>query len=1372
MSTGQGMKKLFSIRQQFHGNGPVIFAWQPRGNFFASVGDGQKNMYLFDRRGVQTDEISLLSNNKVLHLEWDRDGEILAVLQKGESYVQLWHLAKKSMEILETNSKDCSWIGWSKVGPQLAVGSARGNLLIYNKRTLKKEPVVGKHTKKITCGAWSASNRLALGAEDKLVSVSSAEGDMIDQTMIKSDPTMLKFANEHNPKNPNMISLVVGGVKLLLHSGTSQSAMPVELAFQQKYGVIREYAWFGQGYLFVGFETGYMVIISSDTGDVIDELFSFRFHHNGLDMFCVHHDLQRCATAGDGMVKLINMKDKFREWKESKSDRTYISSEVAKVCQMHWSDDGQLFTVATENGQINCYLTKVQALAASHQTRLAYLTSLREMTIVDATMESEQRVVIQTDIEPSFVALGPEHCAAGMNNRIWFHSAMHSGDTRDTLRNEEEYVGTVESCSLNATSAAVLVEGRVFLHPIERGWGGDPSGRDATVVYPKKEDGAAITCAVLAGPYLIYADVQGHLIYALDGAIVNEFHHGETIRKIFPNPSGTRVVLFDSTSAAFLYNPVNDDLLPVPLSASVERVLWDVMDPSVFVSVEPQQLTTYLYVQTAVAGSIVKELGNLSLSEEAELVIEPSPTSYVHGLNPVLIADGRCICQQSTGDLKDPPIRLKSHEACVKPKDGEDDKSMDKKYAFMQNVALNRFGPAFQIAHELGDSECWKALGRRALECLDLSAAKKAYRQVPVPGLVQWIERFQTVEEKQLLSAHIAALFGFFPEAQALFLSSCNPEAALDMHCDLMEWDQALQLCQTLTPHRLPDILLQSALQLESRQQTARAQQYFQQALYEECRSEQERSHNRQCQEGLARTCIRLGDLVRGVPLAKQLAEQGFPQVCKDCAQALEGMKQFQEAAELHECAGSFEKAASLYIMDLNFDQAAPLMRKIKSSKLQLQYAKAKESRHAYADAKEAYEAAGDGEAVIRLQLYHLKQVDQALNQVRKTKDPASALLCAEYCQTSGRWGGAVEFLLLAKSSDQAFRLAEEHDQMDVYEHALGTGTPEQHLLIAKHYERRNLLGKAGEQYAKCGTADAYQTALRFFLKVGESEIDNAISVVGKAQNDILTNQLIDYLMGESDHVPKDPHYVYRLHKALGNYGQAAQTALLIAKQEQDMGNYKIAHDLLLQTHRDLEGEHMAIPQELSKQLLLLHSYTLVRKLVKEGNHLNAAHMLCRVAESIGQFPSHAVPILTSTVIECQRAGLKAEAYKYACELMKPQFRSEIQEAYKKKIEHVVRREKKPDEIMPNQTPCPFCDTQVTETELFCYNCKNIIPYCAASGYHMERNNWHQCSACNFPSRFTLAKESAETGCAMCGDVQPAVKVLDFRELPKYRKVE
>lgn len=40
-----------------------------------------------------------------------------------------------------------------------------------------------------------------------------------------------------------------------------------------------------------------------------------------------------------------------------------------------------------------------------------------------------------------------------------------------------------------------------------------------------------------------------------------------------------------------------------------------------------------------------------------------------------------------------------------------------------------------------------------------------------------------------------------------------------------------------------------------------------------------------------------------------------------------------------------------------------------------------------------------------------------------------------------------------------------------------------------------------------------------------------------------------------------------------------------------------------------------------------------------------------------GRFPKHVVPILTSTVIECQRAGLKKTALEYACTLMRPEYR-------------------------------------------------------------------------------------------------------------------
>lgn len=42
---------------------------------------------------------------------------------------------------------------------------------------------------------------------------------------------------------------------------------------------------------------------------------------------------------------------------------------------------------------------------------------------------------------------------------------------------------------------------------------------------------------------------------------------------------------------------------------------------------------------------------------------------------------------------------------------------------------------------------------------------------------------------------------------------------------------------------------------------------------------------------------------------------------------------------------------------------------------------------------------------------------------------------------------------------------------------------------------------------------------------------------------------------------------------------------------------------------------------------------------------------------SISKFPKHVVPILTSTIIECNRAGLKKTAFEYAAMLMRPEYR-------------------------------------------------------------------------------------------------------------------
>lgn len=118
---------------------------------------------------------------------------------------------------------------------------------------------------------------------------------------------------------------------------------------------------------------------------------------------------------------------------------------------------------------------------------------------------------------------------------------------------------------------------------------------------------------------------------------------------------------------------------------------------------------------------------------------------------------------------------------------------------------------------------------------------------------------------------------------------------------------------------------------------------------------------------------------------------------------------------------------------------------------------------------------------------------------------------------------------------------------------------------------------------------------------------------------------------------------------------------------------------------------------------------------MKKGDHLKGARLLIRVANNISKFPSHIVPILTSTVIECQRSGLKNSAFSYAAMLYRPEYRDKIDVKYKKKIEGIVRKSDKVEEE-ETTSPCPFCEFQLSDMELVCPECKNTIPYCIISG--------------------------------------------------------
>ena len=128
--------------------------------------------------------------------------------------------------------------------------------------------------------------------------------------------------------------------------------------------------------------------------------------------------------------------------------------------------------------------------------------------------------------------------------------------------------------------------------------------------------------------------------------------------------------------------------------------------------------------------------------------------------------------------------------------------------------------------------------------------------------------------------------------------------------------------------------------------------------------------------EGIAKTNLRLGDVRRGREMA---IESGNKQLCADCAKILAAMKTMNnDAAMLYVKAEEFEKAASIYIMDKKFDSAQPLMAKITTPKLHIEYAHAKEDIGDYAEAARSYERAGDLDNVVRLYLEQLNRSSSA----------------------------------------------------------------------------------------------------------------------------------------------------------------------------------------------------------------------------------------------------------------------------------------------------------------------------------------------------------------------------------------------------------
>lgn len=649
-------------------------------------------------------------------------------------------------------------------------------------------------------------------------------------------------------------------------------------------------------------------------------------HRDNLNSIAISKFIGKAASCGDNTVKIHEL----HELKETTNVIT-IDDERG-LDNIEWSEDGQLLAVSTSKGNLHVYLSKLPLLGSACNSRVAYLTSLLEVTVTGVLESSGHSMTIMAEIEPTFLALGPYHLSLGMNNRAWFYLM---GDATMEFLKEKEYPGAVKDIHLNGDYCAVRYDGKILLHVLEgEGHDGDISEDRESKLFPEPTSrNDVISCHALTPDFLVYGTDMGSLFffYLEDWTIMHEFRHNAGIKSIHPEPNGTKIIMLDVKASGYVYNPINDDLLVIrSFPENVKTVLWDnsITDKDVFVVLDNNNdMHTFI-------------INPDDVEEGGASVVCLGKTKVPQGQHPVLLFGGEVSLQTQSGKLV--KMTLSTHETSPNNNDYSNE---EMKNVIKRNISLCRFSDAWRLSQTLDDDSVMVELAQAGLKRLEIDFAIRVFRAMGDIGMVWSLNEIKDIEDKKLLSGHVAMILGDYNLAQTLYLQSGSPVEALNMRRDLLQWDQALHLANRLAPQEIPFISKEYAQQLEFTGNYNEALNHYEKGL-SAATVEDNADHYMSCKMGVARMSIRCGDLRRGLDICRELKTNKSLQ--RECAEILEIMKQNNEAAALYEAAGSHDKAAYLYIKLKNWAKIGLLLPHISSPKIQLQYAKAKESEGQY----------------------------------------------------------------------------------------------------------------------------------------------------------------------------------------------------------------------------------------------------------------------------------------------------------------------------------------------------------------------------------------------------------------------------------------
>eukprot|EP00592_Proboscia_alata_P010792 CAMPEP_0194365242 /NCGR_PEP_ID=MMETSP0174-20130528/13242_1 /TAXON_ID=216777 /ORGANISM="Proboscia alata, Strain PI-D3" /LENGTH=1418 /DNA_ID=CAMNT_0039139787 /DNA_START=461 /DNA_END=4717 /DNA_ORIENTATION=+ len=1359
------MKELFSIscRSSRDDDAHSLFSWNPQGNFLAVASSGFSGTQIVDRQGEKVDEVPAIcgSGGDNVAISWDSCGANLAVLQESNSFVSFWNESSQEVTLFDTNLRDPSFMKWSKFESILAIGTLKGNLLLYNHVTKRRIPIMGKHPGKIVSGVWNSYNQLVLVSEDGSLTVSNVAGDTLNQVNLTNTLSEISFVpcgkkgNELQQANDNILCGISDGASLSLFEIDNSNDLQT-LDFDVKNGDIVSYEWVDTDFVIVGWSRGkvaaYTVLVN--TFEIVRERWSHDLCDNNFTGgVSFSQNLKKITVFEEGTITIFNTEGNIEE-------RLETNNHMHRIC---WSPDGNILSVATTRNNLFCYIASIPSLGAHSGSKLAYVSSLNQIAYVD--MESlSAPSYIKLKYQPSLISIGPTHIAIGVGNRLVVYN--HSNYLVEI---EAEYNKNIEDISVNGNFAAILVEEQIVLQGIVAN-----HNTEVTKICPKCSNinnETRVTSISLTDDFLLQATHIGTLDYfSLEEwkfLADAQLRHSKEITKIYPNKSGTRALFIDNIGSGHIYNPVSFDLLPLSdFPISVKCVMWDMCNGDVAVVYDGKELHTYVLATNTIHGPSVMKVGPINIDESGKISMVSKTDELDHERNPLHVHDGKISCQcLKTGTL----VTVESTIFDVVRSTHDQNMPKNDIRSFARNVALLRLEDAWIDALKIGLKHYWLALANKSMQVMEVDLAIRIYRELGDAGMVFSLQQLSEIEDKHLLAGHLSLiLMDDYDHAQALFLTSSKPCTAVDMRVDLMQWEQAVTLATSFAPERTPELLQKYGECLEAQgeyESSLRTYEMAVGALEDMGHIDLGRNIKIYCTRGIARTTLRLGNVAYGIQIVRDIEDK---HLCCECASILVSMKQFHDAAVLYEFAGKDDEAAELFIKEKDKRNASRVMEKASSSHLYLSYGSLCEEEGDYKAAVDSYERGNDAMSVIRLCLGKLNDPEKAFSLVRTSTKYRSlrsgVKMVADYCEKKSNFLAAIEFWLISEENDRALELAKSNKCMDNFVELLkdieDTSTLRE---VANYYNEHNDAKKAGFFFDKCGE---YGQALSSYLKCGE--IQHAIDSAGKANNDLLTHRMIDFLMGETDGQTKDPSYVYELYIALGKYADAAKTAIIIAKQYQEIdGDYDAAHRTVYKTINALESHNVPVPRRLREMFVTLHTFEIVKIYArqKSDDHEEIARLLLRVAKFASGLPQHKIRILISTVIECQKGCLRDSAREWATHICSSQdLKKELNRQPKKlktKIQSVVRRSnhggaKEKKEML---SACPISGSPIPVTQLECPVTKDMIPMCVCSGRHMELDDWCICPNSGLPALYSHYKryiesnkvESSNTNSSMTG---------------------